>query len=317
VVGHEPLHLFQPPEHHTKRLVPRDRVVPVAVQRRLHTRPAKQWHARLGRHRRDPLGPRQPPPLLPRDDTQRRAQGVTQQVDRVLHPARPPQGAGVQRRPQRPRAEPTRGAGQLDGAFHQPTIKLVGDQPRPEPDQRALAKRRPLGVQAVQHQLPAPIHHRRLDHLVVGGAGIGLQDRRQRQQGRRHRRLPLGAVGPGRGQLGLEALVEQLVAVLAHEHEQLGPPDQSDDGLLGLRRLHGWAPHGWAHDRQPPRLARTRWHPAIEATYHKPGLLDRRSRTPGEPARCPPGSPTRRPASWTPPRACRGCYSHASGRYVR
>jgi len=34
------------------------------------------------------------------------AQGVSHQVDRVLHPPRAPQGAGVQRRPQRPRAEP-------------------------------------------------------------------------------------------------------------------------------------------------------------------------------------------------------------------
>jgi hypothetical protein len=271
VVGDEALHLLQEAKHHPKRLVTRGRVVPVAVQRRLDTGGAKGWHARLGRHRRHPLGPRQPPPLLPRDDAQRRAQGVTQQVDRVLHPARAPQGAGVQRRPQRPVAKPTVGLGQRHGLLHQPTVKPGRDQPRAEADQRALAKRWPLGVQAVQHQLPAPIHHRCLDHLVIAGAGVGLQDRRQRKLRRCHRRLPLGAFLPGRGQLGLEGVVEQLVAVLAQPHKQLGPPDQPDDGLLSRRRLDGWTPHGWAHARQPPHLARTRWCAAIGATYHKPG----------------------------------------------
>jgi hypothetical protein len=65
VVGHQPLHLLQEAQHHPKCLVTGGRVVPVAVQRRLDTGPAKGWHARLGRHRRHPLGPRQPPPLLP------------------------------------------------------------------------------------------------------------------------------------------------------------------------------------------------------------------------------------------------------------
>ena len=45
----------------------------------------------------------------------------------------------------------------------------------------ALGKRRLLRVHAVQDQLPAPVHHRRLDHLIIAGPGIGLHDRGQRQ----------------------------------------------------------------------------------------------------------------------------------------
>jgi hypothetical protein len=57
-------------------------------------------------------------------------------------------------------------------------------------------------------------HDRRLDHLIVTGPGIRLQDRRQRQPGRRHRRLPLRPVSVSSGQLSLELLIEQLVAML-------------------------------------------------------------------------------------------------------
>jgi hypothetical protein len=119
--------------------------------------PAKRCNAGLVGDRRDPLVPRQPPPLLPRDDAQRLPQGVTQQVDRVLHPASPPQRAGIKRCPQRPVAEPAALSGQLDGALHQPPVQVVGDQPGAEADQCALGKRRSLGVQAAKHQLPATV----------------------------------------------------------------------------------------------------------------------------------------------------------------
>src|SRR4029450_7921747 len=41
------------------------------------------------------------------------------------------------------------------------------------------------------------------------------------------------------------------------------------------------------------------------------------ARRPWAPARCPPGSPTGRPGSWTPPPACPGCCSRGSGRCAR
>jgi hypothetical protein len=118
-------------------------------------------------------------------------------------------------------------------AFHQPPVQIRLDQPGPEVEQRALGKRRLISVQTVQHQLPAPVHHRRLDHLIIRGAGVGLQDQRQGQLRRRHRRLPLGAIGIHPGQLGLELLAEQLMAMLPQQHKQLRPPDPFDNLLLG------------------------------------------------------------------------------------
>jgi hypothetical protein len=62
--------------------------------------------------------------------------------------------------------------------------------------------------------VPAPIHHTGLDHLIVAGTGVGLQDGRQPKLRRRHGRLPDRLVLVHLGKLGLQVLVEQLVAVL-------------------------------------------------------------------------------------------------------
>ncbi len=130
------------------------------------------------------------------------------------------------------------------------------DHPGAEPHQGALGERRPVGVQTVQHQLPAPVHHTGLDHLVVRDTGIGLQDQRQRQLHRRHRRLALRTVAVGSGQLGLEHLVEQLMAIPAQEHEQLRPPHQTHHRLLRSRRLHRRSPHPRTHQTAPSDQSR-------------------------------------------------------------
>jgi hypothetical protein len=123
----------------------------------------------------------------------------------------------------------------------------VLNQPGAEADQRCLRKRRLRVVHAVQHQLPAPIHHRRLQHLVVGGAGVGLQDRRQAKLGRRDRRLPDRGILVHPGELMLQVGVEQLVAVLAQPHKQPGALDPLDHFPLQPRALHRRLPHPWTH----------------------------------------------------------------------
>jgi hypothetical protein len=227
--GHQHLHRRQRRQHHPKGMVAGGRVVPVGVQRRLQAGCAQHTDACLGGQRRGPLG--QPPPLLARDHTQSLAQGVSHQVVGVLHPARPPQRTGVQRRPKLPASG--RAGRQRHGAFHQPPVQVRLDQPGPEVEQRTLGKRWLLGVQAAQHQLPTPVHHRRLDHLIIGGTGVGLHDQRQRQLRRRHRRLPFGAVGVHPRQLGLELFAEQLMTTLPQHHKQLRPSDPFDNLLLG------------------------------------------------------------------------------------
>jgi hypothetical protein len=129
----------------------------------------------------------------------------------------------------------------------------MGDQPGAEPHQRPLRKRRGRMVHAVGHQLPAAVHHQRLQRLVVAGAGVGLQDRHDPQQRRRHRRLPLGPVVVHPGQLGLERLVEQLMAVLAQPNKQPGPADPFHHFPLQPRRLHRRLPCLWTHHPPPDR----------------------------------------------------------------
>jgi hypothetical protein len=229
VGGHQHRHLLQRGQHHLKGMLAGGRVVPVDVQRRLQAGGGQHPGACLFGQRRGPLG--QPPPLLARDHTQGLAQGVSHQVVGVLHPASPPQGTGVQRRPKLPARG--RAGRQRHGRLYQPPVQVGLDPPGPEVEQGALGERRLLGVQAVQHQLPAPVHHGRLDHLVIGGTGVGLQDQRQRQLRRRHRRLPFAAVGLQLGQLGLELLAEQLMATLPQQHKQPRPSDLFDNLLLG------------------------------------------------------------------------------------
>jgi hypothetical protein len=179
-----------------------------------------------------------------------------------------PTADGVQRRPQPPTSHP---AGQLPiqrhRALHQPPIQLVRDQPGTEGTKRRLRKRRGRMIHAVQHQLPAPIHHTGLDHLIIRSAGVGLQDRRQPKLRWRHGRLPHRLVLIHLGKLGLEALVEQLVTVLAQPHKQLRPLDPLD-GLpfqprAGPRRL----PHPWTHHSHHPPSGRDTLVPLKAATY--------------------------------------------------
>ena len=198
-------------------------VVPVRIQGGLQAGGGQGRHSRLRGHDGHPRG--LPPPLRTRDHAQGPAQGVSHQVDRVLPPGPPPTTG---RNP----APPAAPAGRtplvvLASSTVRSTsaqVQVLPDQPLAERHQRALRKRRVTGIQAIQRQLPAPVHHRRLDHLVIGHSGIRLQDRGQRQPRRRHRRMPLRAVHVRRCQPGLELLVEQLMPVLAQEHKQPRPP---------------------------------------------------------------------------------------------
>ena len=243
--GHERFHLIQQAQHLGQGQARGRGIIPVQIERGLQAGGSQLRHPRLRRHHGGPCG--LPPPLQDRDHAQSLAQGVSHQVDRVLHPAGPPQRAGIQRRPQRPRPEPPGARGQRDRALDQPPVQVRFDQPATEPDQGALGKRRLLRIHAVQHQLPAPVHHRRLDHLIIGHPGIRLENRRQRQLRRRHRRLALRAVHIRPRQLGLELLVKQLLTVQAQEHEQLRPPHRLDHRLLRRRRLRRRPPHNRTH----------------------------------------------------------------------
>jgi hypothetical protein len=86
------------------------------------------------------------------------------------------------------------------------------------------------------------VHDRVLDNPVVRIADVGLEDRGQGELGCEHRRLTEPTVLVDRGQLDLELVGKQLVAVLPQEDEELGATDTPDDGLLRRRELNGWMP---------------------------------------------------------------------------
>jgi hypothetical protein len=122
--------------------------------------------------------------------------------------------------------------GQLDCAFQQSTIHLVGDEPLTECRQRALRKRRFILPNHAQHHLPTRIDDRQLDGLSVGRTRVGLKKDDHREQRRRHRLLALarGPVHPL--ELRLKRLVEQLVPVQAQERVQLARARHSTHQVL-------------------------------------------------------------------------------------
>ena len=87
--GDERVHLVQQAQHLGQGLIPGGRVVPVRIQRRLQAGGGQLRHPGLRRHDGGPCG--LPPPLQHRDHAQGLAQGVSHQVQGVLHPARAPQ----------------------------------------------------------------------------------------------------------------------------------------------------------------------------------------------------------------------------------
>lgn len=173
------------------------------------------------------------PPLLTSDHTQGLAQGVSQEVIRIFHPACSPERTTIQGGTELSTPDRLGLGGQLHRPFDQSPIELVCNEPLAEGKECALAKRGMLDIQAVQDHLPASVHHGGFDHLIITGTGIGLQDGGQGQLCRWHRRVTERTVLIERAKLRLEGVVEQLMSVLAQEDEHLGALDEPQDRLFG------------------------------------------------------------------------------------
>jgi hypothetical protein len=105
-------------------------------------------------------------------------------------------------------------------ASQPPPVPLRANQPHPKLPQHPLREERLDGLQTIQHQLPAPIHHAQLYGLSIRHAQIGLQQRDHGQQRGRHGRLACPRVPRHRLQLGLEGVVEQLVPLRPQKGKQ-------------------------------------------------------------------------------------------------
>jgi hypothetical protein len=84
----------------------------------------------------------------------------------------------------------------------------------PKSHEGSFAKRGMLAIQAIEHQLPAPIHHSRLNHLIIGNTGICLQNERQSQDGRGNWWLVARLFSIQTGQLFLEGFVKEFMAMV-------------------------------------------------------------------------------------------------------
>ena len=111
----------------------------------------------------------------PRREAHRLAQRMPKQVQSVLHAPSTKQWRGVQGRPQLPGAKAPGLLCQCDGPLQQDFIQIIGHEPHTKVAQRALAEGRLLGAKAIQHQLPAFVHHRALHGVSVAHVTVGLQ----------------------------------------------------------------------------------------------------------------------------------------------
>jgi hypothetical protein len=109
--------------------------------------------------------------------------------------------------------------GQRHRAVDQPAIQVVRDQPLAERHQHPLGERRRGAPEIPEHQLPPPVQPRRHHGFRVADLVIRLEQHHHGQQRRRHGSCPPRLVD--RGQLGLERLVEQLVANRSEEDVEL------------------------------------------------------------------------------------------------
>ena len=176
---------------------------------------------------------------------------MTHEIIGVFHPPGPPQRAAVQRSAQLAVAKFVALLGDRDRLLDQAAVHVVGDQQGAKSNQRSLAEGRLRLIEAVQDQLPAPIHHRRLDDLVVGDASVGLEDRRQRQLGRRDRRLSHPAVFVEGGEFLLEGHGENRGTLAPQKHEKLRPPNAGHHYLLAAREGRRRLPYSWSHAGLP------------------------------------------------------------------
>ena len=101
-------------------------------------------------------------------------QGMAEQVERVLDPTGTEQRGGVQGGAQLPGTESPSLLRQGDRPIQQCLVQVVRDEPQAEVEQCPATERWMLGVETVQHHLPALVHHREFHCLLITDVAVGL-----------------------------------------------------------------------------------------------------------------------------------------------
>jgi hypothetical protein len=186
---------------------------------------------------------------------------VAQKIVRVFDPAGAPQRAAIKGCPQLARPEGPLLRRQLNRPLDQAPIQLVGDQTLAEANQRAFAEGRFGAVEAVQHQLPAAIHRGGLNHFIVGGSYVRLENRGQGQLSGRDGWLSQRAFLVEQRQFLLKRLRKEGMALLTEKDKQLGASNPFHDRLFCWGRFNRWMPQRWTHVRLPHVLKMARSKP--------------------------------------------------------
>src|SRR5215831_18733920 len=242
---HKALVLLQPRvpaidlfQHHAQRLRSSLWLPPVEVQRSLEAAVAHQDQARFLQNRFSRRT------QFPRREAHRLAHRMPKQVQGVLHAPSPKQGRGVQGGPQLPGAKAPGLLGQGDGTLQQDFVQVMGHEPHTKVAQRALAEGRLLGAKAIQHHLPALVHHREFHGVSVTHVTIGLQQGGEDQHTGFHRLFAARLRTIGLGQSVLERGIQQLMPVLAQKHKEFSRLACACSNFLFFQgQRNRWVPH--------------------------------------------------------------------------
>ena len=180
----------------------------------------------------------------PRREAHRLAQRMPKQVQGVLHAPSTKQGRGVQGRPQLPSAKAPALLCQCDGTLQQDFVQVMGHEPHTKVPQRALAEGRLLGAKAIQHHLPALIHHREFHGVSVTHVTIGLQQGGEGQQTGLHGLFAARLRPIGLCQGVLECGIQQLMTALAQKHKEFSRLTCACGNFLFFQgQRNRWVPH--------------------------------------------------------------------------
>jgi hypothetical protein len=172
---------------------------------------------------------------------------VTEEVEGVLDLARALQRSGIDPETKRGRdfleVEALGLLGQVDGAFQEAEVEIVGDQTGAEVDKGTLGEGRLLLAQAVEDHLDLKVDDGEFDQDGVGDLEVTLKEAGHGQQSWRKRSLPCSRIAIDGSQFGLEGGVKKGAAVEAEKGEELANAEHAfEEKLLLLGGCRGRFP---------------------------------------------------------------------------
>src|SRR5215813_7856425 len=218
--------------------LPRGGRPPIEIQRRFETAVPHQQQARVRDNRVD--GRVQLLGCKPHELAQR----MPEQVEGILDTARAEQRGRIQHRPQLPGAKATRLLCQRHRPLQQGLVQVVLDEPHAKVEQGALAEGQLLGVETIQHHLPALVHHREFHRIPIAHVAVGLQQRSEGQHPCFHGRFAARLWLVCLGQRVLQRGIQQLMASLAQKDKEFPGLACARYNLLLFRgQRNRWVPH--------------------------------------------------------------------------